>query len=140
MIGLIILNLALGACPVGTTMECSLAGCTNAVKTCNGAGYGPCTCKDCVSGTVSACNIAGCAAAQSTCTSGKIGACTCAIQSCDDANPCTTDAVAGSPGSYFCTHAPTPGVACSDGDPCNGVETCNASGACPPGPPPSIND
>ena len=49
---------------------------------------------------------------------------------CDDSNPCTIDSCNTVTG---CQHAPvTNNVPCSDGNACNGVETCQA-GACRPG-------
>lgn len=56
----------------------------------------------------------------------------------DDANPCTTDACGIRGGA---THAPRPvGTSCEDGNLCNGSETCNASGACINGSPPTVDD
>jgi len=50
---------------------------------------------------------------------------------CDDSNPCTTDACV----SGQCTHtAVANGTVCSDGNACNGQETCQA-GACKAGTP-----
>jgi hypothetical protein len=49
--------------------------------------------------------------------------------SCDDANPCTTDACDVATG---CTHANLMGTSCADGTVCNGAETCNA-GVCQAG-------
>jgi choice-of-anchor A domain-containing protein len=55
-----------------------------------------------------------------------------------DGNPCTTDACTASTGV---THAPVPvGTQCSDGNACNGMETCNASAACVAGTPPVTDD
>jgi hypothetical protein len=62
---------------------------------------------------------------------------------CNDNNPCTTDGCQGSSG---CTHSlvancqpcATSGT-CSDGNPCNGAETC-VSGLCRTGTPLSCND
>jgi Dictyostelium (slime mold) repeat len=80
---------------------------------------------------------------------------------CDDGNACTTDSCSPSQGCLnvpntlpcddadlctvgdacsagTCTGTP---VACGDGDPCNGEETCNpASGLCRAGTPPSCDD
>ena len=56
-----------------------------------------------------------------------------------DNNPCTDDTCdpVGGP-----THTPRAAgdPACSDGNACNGVETCNATGACQPGTPPALDD
>jgi hypothetical protein len=57
--------------------------------------------------------------------------------SCDDKNPCTTDACAPATG---CTHAAVAdATSCADNNPCNGVETCRA-GTCAAGTPPSCDD
>ncbi|MFO0613184.1 MAG: RHS repeat-associated core domain-containing protein [Polyangiaceae bacterium] len=56
----------------------------------------------------------------------------------DDGNPCTVDAC--NPFSGI-THTPRPlGASCSDGDACNGSETCSALGACVQGPAPTLDD
>jgi hypothetical protein len=61
---------------------------------------------------------------------------TCAA-SCDDGNPCTADACTGG----TCTHtAATAGTSCSDGNLCNGQETCNAAGSCVAGAAPVLDD
>jgi hypothetical protein len=60
-----------------------------------------------------------------------------AAPSCDDRNPCTTDACAAATG---CTHvAVADATPCADSNPCNGVETCRA-GTCAAGTPPSCDD
>ena len=51
--------------------------------------------------------------------------------SCDDGNPCTTDAC---PPEQVCAHQPAVGL-CDDGDPCTLVDQC-VGGACEPGAPP----
>ncbi|MGH7894523.1 MAG: PKD domain-containing protein, partial [Candidatus Binatia bacterium] len=57
--------------------------------------------------------------------------------SCDDQNPCTTDACTVQTG---CTHTPLAnGISCGDGNTCNGAETCQA-GACASGTPLNCND
>ncbi|MCL2825040.1 MAG: hypothetical protein FWD57_13710, partial [Polyangiaceae bacterium] len=57
---------------------------------------------------------------------------------CVTENPCleaTCDPLTG------CTASPKPiGTSCSDGNPCNGEETCDGSGACAPGSPPIVDD
>ncbi|MDB4992734.1 MAG: hypothetical protein JWM74_166, partial [Myxococcaceae bacterium] len=64
-------------------------------------------------------------------------AASCVPALCDDQNPCTTDAC----GATSCTHDPVAaGTACSDGNACNGVETCNSTGGCAAGPPPAVDD
>jgi len=51
---------------------------------------------------------------------------------CNDNNACTVDAcVGGGTTAAFCRNAPVAaGTLCEDGNSCNGVETCNASGKC----------
>ena len=57
--------------------------------------------------------------------------------SCDDGNPCTTDACS----SGTCTHvAVAAGTSCSDGNVCNGAETCDPGGVCLAGTPLATND
>ena len=55
----------------------------------------------------------------------------------DDGNPCTTDVCDPTSGV---SHTPSPGAACSDGNVCNGSETCSAAGICRPGTPLVIDD
>ena len=56
---------------------------------------------------------------------------------CNDGNICTTDTCNPSTG---CAHTPVAnGTSCSDGDLCNGAETCQA-GVCTPGVPLDCND
>lgn len=56
----------------------------------------------------------------------------------DDGNPCTSDACDATLGVR---HDPVlAGIACADADLCNGAETCDASGNCQPGTPPSVSD
>ncbi len=64
--------------------------------------------------------------------------------SCDDGNPCTTDACSGAAGQQQCTHTPLSGtaaspVACSDGDACTTGDGCIA-GTCVPGPATNCDD
>ena len=57
---------------------------------------------------------------------------------CDDADPCTIDACDDVTG---CSNADAPaGSPCSDGDLCNGTETCDAAGACVAGMPIDCDD
>lgn len=58
------------------------------------------------------------------------------VDDCDDGDPCTLDGCWGSQ----CTHAPSAGAACPDGDACNGEEICNAEGKCVAGKPPVVDD
>ena len=71
---------------------------------------------------------------------------TCAVAGCqagtpptiDDGNPCTADSCDPVAGVF---HDPlAAGVACPDGDLCNGDETCDGSGVCVGGVPPTIDD
>ena len=56
----------------------------------------------------------------------------------DDKNPCTVDACDPQKGV---THVPVAsGTSCSNGNACDGVETCNSSGACVAGPAPNLDD
>src|SRR5262245_52581106 len=56
---------------------------------------------------------------------------------CNDGTPCTTDSCDPVTG---CQHAPVPNnTSCSDGNVCNGPETCQ-SGVCTPGIPPNCVD
>lgn len=71
-----------------------------------------------------ACTTAGTCDGAGTCAPGN-------GKSCDDNNPCTADSCDPVNG---CMHEATAGVSCSDGKVCNGEETCDASGACQPGP------
>jgi hypothetical protein len=66
------------------------------------------------------------------------GACAAATPStCDDNNPCTTDSCVAGVG---CQHAPVPnGTTCSDGNVCNGLESCQA-GSCGSGTPLACDD
>jgi hypothetical protein len=62
--------------------------------------------------------------------------CSCAQVSCDDGNPCTTDTCSAG----VCAHAPVhDGTPCSDGNLCNGTESCQA-GVCRAGTPLACND
>src|SRR5206468_3521916 len=67
----------------------------------------------------------------------RVGTCTPGTPlSCEDNNPCTADSC----GPNGCIHTPVAdGTTCSDGNGCNGDETCRA-GACSPGTPLVCND
>src|SRR5205085_2036315 len=56
---------------------------------------------------------------------------------CNDHVACTTDAC--SEATKACTHAPSNAL-CSDGQFCDGVETCSPTTGCQPGTPPNCND
>ena len=55
----------------------------------------------------------------------------------DDGNPCTRAACDAT--TRQVTHAPDATLSCSDGDACNGVEHCSATGACESGPLPIVD-
>ena len=59
----------------------------------------------------------------------KDGSCVGPPVVCDDKNPCTDDGCQPASG---CLYQPDDGNDCSDGNPCNGTETCKAGG-CKPG-------
>src|SRR4029077_1560013 len=172
-----------GTCTAGTPLNCNdnnvctsdtcdpVAGCQHTAVTngtscsdgnvCNGVET--CQAGACVAGTALNCNdnnvcttdtcdpVAGCQHTPVTngtsCSDGNVcngvetcqaGACAPGTAlNCNDNNPCTSDTcdpVAG------CQHTPvTNGTSCSDGNVCNGVETCQA-GACAPGTALNCND
>jgi hypothetical protein len=64
----------------------------------------------------------------------------CSLAGCDDANACTIDRCDAASGR--CVFDPLPeGTQCdSDGDACNGIDRCDASGACIAGQPRDIDD
>ena len=84
----------------------------------------------CVTATVTdgtACaDVAGCS------TGGQCqgGTCLGAIVGCDDLNGCTVDAC----GPTGCTHLPSAGTPCDDGEACTSGDTCNQTGQCAAGP------
>ena len=56
----------------------------------------------------------------------------------DDGNPCTADSCDPATGVQ---HDPEPaGTACADGNLCNGDETCDGTGSCQAGTPPTVDD
>jgi hypothetical protein len=57
---------------------------------------------------------------------------------CNDSNPCTTDIC--NLQTQVCSNTPTTGAPCSDGNGCTLNDTCNAAGACVPGPANTCND
>jgi len=143
--------------PAGSS--CSDANACNGAETCNASGSclagvpptlndgNPCTVDTCstglgvthtpvASGTScadgNACNGAETCSAVGVCASGT-------PPIVNDNNPCTTDVCNTSTGAI--THAlVAPGTSCSDGNACNGAETCGTSGSCQAGTPPSLND
>ena len=87
-----------------------------------------CTNDDCDPAT-SACNhtfnTAPCSDG-SSCTQNDVcasGVCGGAVLSCDDSNPCTTDACDPAAG---CAHGPIDSGTCDDGNPCTTADTCSA--------------
>jgi hypothetical protein len=59
------------------------------------------------------------------------------LPNCNDGVACTTDSC--NEVSDRCDHSPN-NAACSDGQFCNGAETCDATAGCEPGTPPSCSD
>ncbi len=57
---------------------------------------------------------------------------------CSDDNPCTINYCA--PAAGCLTELEPEGTSCSDGNACNGDETCDANGACAEGTPPDCDD
>ena len=56
----------------------------------------------------------------------------------DDGNPCTNDSCDASTGVVHVAYPA--GVSCSDGNACNGFETCDGAGHCQAGAPPVLDD
>lgn len=55
---------------------------------------------------------------------------------CNDNNACTSDLCVSSGTAAYCQNTPVPSqTSCADGNACNGVELCNATGQCQPGTP-----
>ncbi len=115
-------------CQDGTRVACTLSGCTAAYKECSNGVFGPCECFSvCGEGDVTTCSLANCALAQQTCVAGKWAACQCVIQTCNDGNPCTADALSGT----ACTHTPLPaGSKCDDANACTANDQCDGAGRC----------
>jgi RHS repeat-associated protein len=139
--------------PVAAGTSCSDGNVCNGAETCNASAV-------CVAGAPpslddgNACTTDACTAASgvthtpvaagTSCSDGNVcnGAETCnasavcvagAPPSLDDGNVCTTDACTAASGI---SHTPVAaGTSCGDGNPCNGAETCDASGQCTPGSP-----
>src|SRR5262245_26428036 len=122
-----------GGCLPGTPLDCNDGNaCT--VDTC----AGPNGCRNlpipgCCTDDLDCADASACTT-QERCVAGL---CTSNPVSCDDGNPCTTDSC--DPGSG-CIHNPViNGIACGDGNVCNGIETCQ-SGSCALGTPPNCDD
>jgi len=113
-----------GTCTPGMPLQC------NTTNPCVASSCDPSTgCKSTPVADGTVCAPASSCAAASTCSAGvcKPGA----GLNCDDHNPCTADSC----GTSGCVHTPvTDGTSCSDGNLCNGAETCKA-GVCSPGTP-----
>jgi hypothetical protein len=139
-----------------TGQSCADANLCDGQEFCNSAGMCvagiPLTCDDGNLCTIDSCDPAtGCVATPNvgaSCSDGNlcngnetcnaIGACTAGTPlSCNDGQSCTNDSCDPSLG---CAHTPTPGSSCSDGNPCNGFETCTAGGTCGTPPPLDCND
>lgn len=143
--------------PAGAGMSCSDGDACNGEETCDGAGTclpgvgpvaddgNPCTQDACdpsagvvhlpVAAGTSCANANACDGAE-TCD-GFGGCAPGPAPAVDDGNPCTADACDPALGVV---HAPLlAGALCSDGNPCNGLETCSG-GLCLAGPPPSVED
>ena len=143
---------AAGTCVGGAPPDCddgnvctddtcdASTGCTHTAVVCpddHNACYGPVTCTQPI----------GCHhGALVTCPAGQIcdpargcipKTCNTAAD-CNDGNPCTTDTC--SSGNHTCAISPLADrTSCSDGDVCNGMETCQA-GVCMPGTPLNCDD
>jgi hypothetical protein len=134
---------------VANGTSCSDGNLCNGTETCTGGVCGgstnPLNCNDSNPCTIDSCDpVLGCihqaAPAGTTCSDGNpcngMETCqgaTCVVGtplSCDDGIACTTDTCDPVTG---CQHTPIPnGGSCSDGNPCNGLETCQG-GTCLPG-------
>jgi hypothetical protein len=71
------------------------------------------------------------------CCDGSASSALCAGVTLDDGNPCTRDSCDAAAGVR---HVPVVGQSCSDGNACNGLETCDAAGACKPGVAAAVDD
>jgi RHS repeat-associated protein len=122
----VVLALSQGICTTGSTRTCKITNCTAASQVCLAdRTWGPCACSKCDDGN--------------PCTTDTWNgtACVSSPANLDDGNPCTVDACSARTGI---THTPIAnGTYCSDGNVCNGLETC-WSGVCQPGSPLQIDD
>ncbi len=107
-------------------------GCTNSALTCNDSNA--CTTDTCnpTSGCVFTnnslpCNDGNLCTTGDTCSGGSCGAGVPVVCPPTDSNPCTADSC--NPATGACVNAATPGVSCSDSNPCTTADTCN-EGAC----------
>ncbi|HEX6273899.1 MAG TPA: LamG-like jellyroll fold domain-containing protein, partial [Polyangiaceae bacterium] len=122
-----------GTCTGANPVVCTAQDSCHDAGTCN-TSTGVCSNPAKANGT--ACNDATVCNGAETCQSGTCSAGT--PPTVNDGNPCTTDAcdpIAG------VTHTPvTAGTLCLDANVCNGSESCNSTGTCIAGTPPTVND
>ena len=122
-------------CTVGTTCSAAATCGGGTARVCNDGNQ--CTTDTCSSASAGgcvftetpgvACNDGRACTTGDVCISGIAGILCAGITSCDDANPCTADACdAGG----ACTHTPTPGVLCNDGNACTTLDVCSGTGTC----------
>lgn len=123
-----ITNKCADASCVGQTCEAPPNGCYLSPGTCSG---GACDYQEAPAGT--GCDDGNACTTTDTCNGS--GACVPGTPvPVDDNKPCTVDACDAATGAV--THVPVAvGTSCDDGNACNGVATCDASGACVPGAP-----
>jgi RHS repeat-associated protein len=144
--------------PAAEGVSCSDGNACNGLETCNGAGTctpgaaptvddgNPCTTDTCdpVTGVAHSPVAAGSSCSDSNACNGLEtcnGAGACQPGSplvVDDGNPCTVDSC--DPVTGVAHTMVAAGMSCSDGNACNGLETCDAAGACLPGTPPALDD
>lgn len=139
-------------------ISCDDGNVCNGIATCQAGSCAPGTppvCDDGSACTIDGCNpqsgctrqpISGCCDSDADCADASActinerclaGACISDPLECDDGNPCTTDRCQAASG---CSYTPVPnGQSCSDGNVCNGVETCQ-SGSCAAGTAPDCSD
>lgn len=122
----VVLTLSQGICTTGSTRTCKITNCAAASQVClANRTWGPCVCSQCADGN--------------PCTEDTWSGTSCVSTPAylDDANPCTIDACDARTGI---THTPVAnGTSCSDGNVCNGAESCG-SGFCQPGTPLQVDD
>jgi hypothetical protein len=129
----------LDTCQAGTCTGSSPVACA-AIDACHGVGACDAitgVCSNPVLAPGSSCSDGNACNGLETCTAA--GACLAGTPpTIDDGNPCTVDSC--TPASGVSHVALGAGASCSDGNACNGLETCNVSGTCQSGPPPSLDD
>jgi MYXO-CTERM domain-containing protein len=114
---------AAGACAAGTPLDCDDTNvCTaDSCDATSGCANTPTPGTSCGDGD--ACNGAETCSAAGACVAGTPPV-------CSDGNPCTADMCVPASG---CSNPPTPGESCADATVCNGLEVCDATGACAAG-------